>query len=1187
MQSNSTSRVPYAPRVTSTRGSSPSIKPPIPVERRSSQSQVAVGPTREAAAALPPMRPQPPVKPPVPVREYAPRVEPTWLERLGQISRLGVDGTSAVGDFIEKARNVVMLGVMNKAFGVDVARNAYKGAVENSIVPDRFAPQPKIDMPGVQAAGGMAAIVGETAAIEIKMLQGLAFAARRGSPLAAKALAGGNNTLVGAAVTSLAADAASQAAQVATGDLSAEEGLGNVRPSAILGGTVAGLAYAPKVVGTAVSPMRRVFPKFDEMLNNIDAKVMEPLRDRFVYEHKLARYAGQATREDIRYTLADDFRTYQAMAGNTNERTRNRVYDHFAPAALRAETFDVDQLDEIEEFLPLLQAWSEYGMANRLGAVYGMVPDANGVEKWTKLRSFDEAKKDYEDMFAVAPSQHQDLMRNHVRLSAEVYENMARSGNAKSAFAFYTSGLNYALDAKEYTQNVYRHIARSEGQHANRWFWDAAASTNGVPLSTMAPNDVRLLQAGETVNGLKMVIPDDAGKGYIKRMLQVAHGDPLGPDQIALPVDIADKILSLGVAKPVPPWMKRIVNPLTNTFKAGTLFWSMGGYLAKNAIGDAPALVRSFGADLGNREAWANAIETQRTFYRISGDTFMKPFKHAASGAGLGAAIGTGEELLEDDEFSMGAVMTRVMAGAGLGALSGTIAMGRTMNSNREFDAPFDIYDIERYMARADRQLLADHGVVDSGFVGAEMSKQLERMGLASTREDSVVNMLMDETRALITGKAYPLSMHANKTIDGFWTAAAARENIMRSFAFYSELSKGTSELLAAKRAREAFVDYGKFTDFENTWLRGFALPFYSFARHSVPNWYKAALGADVGGGGTAAQLATGAILGMDVAAQAWNEEFFSEVEMSLSPEVRRNFHIVVGNPITGQPMRNEKGEPIVFGMEMPYEQAMELLGAPRPGEIYSAIFGNKISNSDSLLARWQRQEDFDLLSDAGKAIFDNAAGEIKSLLSPGIALPVEVSTGKHLAWGTPIFRPWEDAGLATQWAEHVSRRLLPSLNAVMGEHQDGESNPVSSGFGLGIPLTSMNQDQAMIYRFLDQMENAEDEQRAKVPLLEKVREVVRGGGVDPKAQREEIERIASEADDPETTEYLLRYAGAAIGRRTDLVKQWEVMDVKARAQFLKTLSAPEKVAFLVYMNGGTVFNETTRPPAGAGAPAQ
>lgn len=110
-----------------------------------------------------------------------------------------------------------------------------------------------------------------------------------------------------------------------------------------------------------------------------------------------------------------------------------------------------------------------------------------------------------------------------------------------------------------------------------------------------------------------------------------------------------------------------------------------------------------------------------------------------------------------------------------------------------------------------------------------------------------------------------------------------------------------------------------------------------------------------------------------------------------------------------------------------------------------------------------------------------------------------------------------------------------------------------------------------MIWRFQELMELAEGDERARHPLVRRMRELV-NEGVAPEEERLRAMEIAQEAADPQMASYLMRYRGRAVGRRGDLVKQWDEMGAMARAEFLKGLSEADLGALVVYMNGGRVY---------------
>ncbi|KKK79696.1 hypothetical protein LCGC14_2830910, partial [marine sediment metagenome] len=114
----------------------------------------------------------------------------------------------------------------------------------------------------------------------------------------------------------------------------------------------------------------------------------------------------------------------------------------------------------------------------------------------------------------------------------------------------------------------------------------------------------------------------------------------------------------------------------------------------------------------------------------------------------------------------------------------------------------------------------------------------------------------------------------------------------------------------AAKVAREFGVDYGKFTEEENTYLRGLMFLFYAWTRQNTPNWFRYITRNP---GGFLAKF-----LAPWFAVVLWNNTIDEELEQSLPPWKRDQLHLITG-------YKDEDGKDIIIYFRgAPFVDALE-----------------------------------------------------------------------------------------------------------------------------------------------------------------------------------------------------------------------------------------------------------------------
>jgi hypothetical protein len=189
------------------------------------------------------------------------------------------------------------------------------------------------------------------------------------------------------------------------------------------------------------------------------------------------------------------------------------------------------------------------------------------------------------------------------------------------------------------------------------------------------------------------------------------------------------------------------------------------------------------------------------------------------------------------------------------------------------------------------------YNAINSGFFGVEVPTVQGRA--------SLWRLMSNKEKLAEVAKTIP------RVIEGL---NRERENSFRFARFIYEFEKGASLSEAARMARETGPDYGNFTPFENTFLRGLLAPFYSWAKEN-PRFITKELYQRPGN-------TIGKIGGMYYATAAWNETQHSDIESQLEekvPYIAERFHIILG--------KDSAGNPVIFAPQNPIDDYLEFLG--------------------------------------------------------------------------------------------------------------------------------------------------------------------------------------------------------------------------------------------------------------------
>ena len=262
------------------------------------------------------------------------------------------------------------------------------------------------------------------------------------------------------------------------------------------------------------------------------------------------------------------------------------------------------------------------------------------------------------------------------------------------------------------------------------------------------------------------------------------------------------------------------------------------------------------------------------------------------------------------------------------------------------------------------------------------------RTGFRGWLARTILNM---KSAGLVTQKLSYLLAPAQT----FRDVAQVREEIVRlakAMADYHRIKRGepvkaTKRLIGGldpksfaamgKVAREFTIDYGKFTEAENRWIRGFLLPFWSWTKQNFPNWAAYAVTKPLG-------LALKFGIPM-IAASMWNNSGERrEVEESLDDWKRESPHLITG-------FRDSRGRAIVlYYTGHPLVDAMDLIGI---GSITTYMEEMQKGNMTLDESSMELVKD---IKDAPKEAFTN-------LLTPAFKVPGELLSNRRWWSDRPI----------------------------------------------------------------------------------------------------------------------------------------------------------------------------------------
>lgn len=632
-----------------------------------------------------------------------------------------------------------------------------------------------------------------------------------------------------------------------------------------------------------------------------------------------------------------------------------------------------------------------------------------------------------------------------------------------------------------------------------------------------------------------------------------------------LPAPIADRLSQFYAPSPFRGTLLTPFQRATSWWKRNTIWWGLSRFFMFQIVGDAMNLMRS------NPAAFAHIGKAISNIFDAYGTPKMSTTQALATLAG-----GVGGLTIDEAVQSGDSTASSILAGAGLGYLLGT---RRVAGTRRIFS---ELYD------EADRL-----GAINSGFVFQE--EELARRilgGRAShlpTRTERPWLRGLDTVTTLLSGKTHgdPYAF-ARVPAEMIETIQTERENVLRFASYIQQVEKGIDPLIASKNARESLVDYGKFTDFENKFIRGFLLPFYSFYRHNIPNWLRASVGREgVGKGATVGMAAVTGIAAFDLIAQAWNETFFPEIERSLDDFRRERFHIILGNPSTREPYTDVDGRPMVVGWEMPYEQALEFMGLARPGMVYSELFGvgSERETVDFTERARRKAEDLATLAPIRKFTMD--------LLTPIVKEPVQVAINRDLFIDAPIV-PERYVGTEEgkrRMLRHVGRTFFRQMREIQRTTSDISGkrfDPLTSAFGLGLPVERVNLDRELVGFLHERMSETQEETvRIQADWKKAIDDIIYSRENFRALPQDEpqavMDAIMVNSDDPADAEAAWRYYMNR-GANSSLERQWGSMSNVERARFFNSLPDWAQTALVFFMNGGEqidVFADDSRTPIG------
>lgn len=658
------------------------------------------------------------------------------------------------------------------------------------------------------------------------------------------------------------------------------------------------------------------------------------------------------------------------------------------------------------------------------------------------------------------------------------------------------------------------------------------------------------------------------------------------PGAIVLPTEIGDRItkkfFESNPFKIDAPGFKQL-QELTAKWKVNTIWWGLTRFATGNMIGDGVNLGRSNPQAL---KQIPKAIQTVFARYRTPVKT-PEQLQTAMLGAGIGAGVG----LLDGDSDNL---IGSALLGAGVGYAYRTAKLAGSAEAQPLLEKIYEEADA-RHAINAG-QFIQETDMAHR-IIGGNVGSRLGSGGESRP--------IWDTALTLLSGRVHgDPTEWATRWVQAIETVQNERENIMRLAGFIQGLEEGLHPAAAARRTSAALVDYSRFTDFENKYLRGFLLPFYSFARHNTVNWMRTLggvthlasgtrlegvvpqLGGDVGGKPQAALVATAALGGFDVAAQAWNQAFFGDTEEKLEPWQRERFHVIMGNLATGEVFKDAKGHAMVFSTDLGYEATLEMMGLARPAKVLN-LFGAGIPDQQGLVERALLIEEYEGAPKVLREAVDGFTNEVARLLTPVLKVPMELVGNESWMFNAPIVPEHlvgtpESREAMLKYAAQQSFRQYRELSRLDTEVSENRFNPLSNAFGLGLPIDSVDLDAALRRRLHDKLEAAQlAEKKQKAPWKVAIDEIIyaRERWDQPKPDEyEKLNRVlAEEVMDPQEYEEAVRYYTEKASK-SSVLRHWNTLRLQERARFARSLEGGDMAAFVFYSNGGGNIQRYLQP---------
>ena len=605
------------------------------------------------------------------------------------------------------------------------------------------------------------------------------------------------------------------------------------------------------------------------------------------------------------------------------------------------------------------------------------------------------------------------------------------------------------------------------------------------------------------------------------------------PRELILPAELADrynKFYRLTERRGIPDLARNI----TGEWKRNTIWWGLADFFMMQVLGDfTNLLVHNPQAFLDPAALWKpSAIDPNRRrpispMFRTVQSIFAHYRTPMLSPEQAGAAVfGGGVGLLAPDLVSedpwVGTRWASVALGAGLGY---SLATGKLAGTSKYKPFLASYYDLAQEYGLLNTFYQTEVGEIHQRVLGGSVRS-------AELEPRSPTLRAWDTVRTLLVGKQYgdpyePFGMWS-RTVE---TLNKERENIARVASFMQMLESGVDGQVAAKRAAASLVDYNRFTEFEDRYLRGFLLPFYAFYRHNIPNWVKAATFQSPGGKPKTAAAAALAIGGFDLISGIWNTELFPREEAALDPKIRNSFHIIAGNPVTREPYRNKKGDPIVIGWEMPYEMALEFFGLARPAAMMAELFGADFHNEASLVQRVRDAEGFDRLAAVPKTVLRGMWRQTAALLSPFLKVVPELLSNQQFHFGVPLV-PERYFGTEIQhekWVQHIAatafrqyRQGVSIFRQLQNDRFDLATSPL---MGLPLRYTSDRDARTVVHKFVDRAEL--EHRQAVAPYMDRIDKL--------RYQRQDIDVM--DPDEPERVQKIAEAAPEVY--RAEVMRYW------------------------------------------------